>query len=160
MTVRAATTPAQLATFRVDDLLLGIDVRRIEEVLATQPVVPVPRARDGIIGLVNLRGRIVAAIDARQRLGLTARDPGASCVHVIIEARSGPVSLVVDREGDVVDVDPGGLLEAPVRVDSRIRRLVTGVQPLEGDVLLVLDVDRLVQEGGDERGPGHAGSRH
>jgi purine-binding chemotaxis protein CheW len=160
MTIRAATTPSQLATFRVDDLLLGIDVSRIEEVRATQPVVPVPLAQDGIIGLVNLRGRIVAAIDAGQRLGLTPRDPGSSCVHVIVGARSGLVSLVVDREGDVVDVDPGGLMETPARVDSRIRRLVMGVQPLKGDVVLVLDVDRTVQEGGDEGWSGYAGSRH
>lgn len=150
----------QLATFRIADLLLGIDVARVQEVLATQPIVPTPLAPAGVLGLVNLRGHVVAATDARARLGLPGWEASERHVHVII--RSGPRldSLVVDQEDVVVDVDPRERLEAPVTIGGAIREHVLGVHPVDGRMLLVLDVDRTLQVNAGEGRVGHAGAGH
>ena len=157
---RATATHAgtnALAAFHLADLLLGIDVERIQEVMAPLPTVPVRRAPDGVVGLVNLRGQIVAITDVRQRLGLPARESGAGCVHVIVRTGARLDGLVVDREGDVVAVAPGSRLEAPPTVDPGIRAYVTGIHALDGQVLLVLDVDRLLARAGEGRVE-HAGT--
>ena len=70
------TATRQFATFSLDGLLFGIEVGRIQEVLSYQEMTPVPLAPPAVLGLINLRGQIVAAVDLRRRLGLRERAPG------------------------------------------------------------------------------------
>ena len=67
--------PGVYCTFRVGGLLVGVDVERVQEVLHDPELTPVPLAHESVVGLLNLRGQIVTAIDARRRLGLTAAAP-------------------------------------------------------------------------------------
>jgi hypothetical protein len=62
-------TEHRFCSFTVGGLLFGIDVARVQEVLGTQPVTPVPLAQPSVVGLINLRGQVVTAVDARRRLG-------------------------------------------------------------------------------------------
>lgn len=135
---------ATLATFQVGGLLLGLDVSAVQEVLADQVVTPVPLAPAGVLGLVNLRGQLVTAVDARHRLGLDPRGADEPCVHFIIRSDDDVVSLVVDRATEVVDVDEGAYEEVPALVDEAIRTLVTGAYKLEHALLLVLHPGRAV----------------
>ena len=97
--------PRRYCTFGVGGLLLGIDVERVQEVLRDQEITPVPLADPSVLGLLNLRGQIVTAIDARHRLGLAERTPGQSVAHVIVRCADEAVSLAVDVEDEVVAVD-------------------------------------------------------
>ncbi|MEO5838343.1 MAG: chemotaxis protein CheW [Acidimicrobiales bacterium] len=129
-------------TFSVDGLLLGIAIEHVEEVLGDQAITPVPLSDAAITGLINLRGRIVTAIDARQRFGLTSRDDTAAPTVVVVRAHGEAVGLFVDRVGDVVEVDDDCLVEVPVTVAAPIRALATGAYMLAGDLMLVLDADQ------------------
>ena len=102
------------ATFSVHDRYLGVPVDRVQEVLRPQPVTRVPLAHPHIAGLLNLRGRIVTALDLRARLDLPTRadDGGAT---VIVAGPDGPLALQVDAVGDVVAVElPRGAEELTV----------------------------------------------
>ena len=133
----------RLATFWAGGLHLGIDVMVVQEVLGDEAITPVPLAPAGVLGLVNLRGQLITAVDARHRLGL-ATDPHQGGVHFIIRTQDEVVSLVVDREGDVVVVDDEAYEDVPELVDESIRTLVTGAYKMDHDLLLVLDADRTV----------------
>lgn len=126
----------------VGDLVLGVDVGRVQEVLGDVPVTPVPLADPSVTGLINLRGRIVTAVDARTRLGLPPRDEGRSVANVVMTAGGETVSLVVDAEDDVADVDGLSCEPVPETVASTIRTFVTGCYQLEERLMLVLDADR------------------
>jgi len=134
-------TAQAYCTFRVGTLLVGIDVARVQEVLHDTELTPVPLADDSVLGLLNLRGEIVTAIDARRRLGLDARPPEVRAAHVLVRCESEVVSLVVDAEDEVVEVD-GAADEVPETLGSAIRALVTGIHQLDTGLLLVLDPDR------------------
>jgi chemotaxis signal transduction protein len=95
----------QFCTFFVDDLFLGIDVQQIQEVIRYQAMTRVPLAAASISGLINLRGQIVTAIDLRCRLGLPLRKPGESPMNVVVRDGDNVISLLVDRIGDVLEVD-------------------------------------------------------
>ena len=136
-------TDLRVSTFWVDDLLLAVDVNRIQEVLHSQRITPVPLADPAVMGLLNLRGQIVTAIDARCRLGLPERDTNDNASHLIIESGGAPMSLVVDREGDVVNLRDDAL-EVPQTVDPAVRSLVTGVHKLDGALVLVVDIDHML----------------
>jgi purine-binding chemotaxis protein CheW len=135
-------------TFRVGGLLVGVDVERVQEILHDPELTPVPLAHDSVVGLLNLRGQIVTAIDARRRLGLDSRNPEERTAHVIVRCRSEAVSLVVDVEDEVVEVEAPH--DVPETFSSDIRQLVTGVHELDSRLLLVLDADRTLSVTADD----------
>ena len=134
----------RFCTFYVDRLLLGIAIERVEEVLRDRTITPVPLAHPDIAGLINLRGQIVTAVDARRRLGLTAGDGAAPPVIVVIRSGAEAVSLLVDRVGDVIEVEDDRFVEVPVTVGAAISALTTGAYKLDGNLLLVLDPDDML----------------
>ena len=128
-------------TFYVGDLFLGIEVERIQEVLRDSVVTAVPKAPSAILGLINLRGQIVTAVDLRTRFGLPNRDSEASSTILVLDGADELLSLVVDRAGDVVEVEDDHFEEPPDTLKSESRRLVRGAYKLEHRLLLVLDAD-------------------
>jgi len=140
----AGTPDRQFATFVVDNLLFGVDVRRVQEVLRYQEMTPVPRAADVIEGLINLRGQIVTAIDVRRRLGLRPREAGRTPMNVVVSSDDGAVSLLVDEIGDVLDVDESAFEQVPENIAPGIRDLTTGVYKLKDRLLLILDTVKAI----------------
>src|SRR5439155_869714 len=92
----------QFCTFLVRGMLFGLEVTRIQEVIRYQPLTAVPLTSPVIAGLINLRGQIVTAIDLRIRLGLPPREPDERPLNVVVRTADGPVSLLVDDIGDVI----------------------------------------------------------
>ncbi|MCL2613271.1 MAG: chemotaxis protein CheW [Nocardioidaceae bacterium] len=147
MTTDATLVEEQYCTFWVSGLFFGVAVAEVQEVLRTQPMTPVPRAADAVTGLINLRGQIVTAVDLRVRLGFPPRDPATAPMNVIVRSRGEVVSLLVDDIGDVIDLaEIGGVAPEPVpsNMPARVQDVVSGVRPLAGSILLVLDADRAV----------------
>lgn len=130
----------QLCTFRIGDLRVGIDVDRVQEVVADPAVTPVPLTDPAVAGLLNLRGQILTVIDGRARLGLDA-DGERGRTHVILHGKGEAVSLVVDADDEVVEIDEGALEEVPTTVSDAIRACAVGSHDLDGELLVVLDVD-------------------
>lgn len=138
---RTATT--QYCTFRLDDLLLGIEVRRVQEVIRPQPMTGVPMAPPEVQGLINLRGQIVTAVDLRHRLGMAPRGGDGPRMNAVIRLDDEAVSLLVDEAGDVVEPDVATLEPVPPTVSPRIRALVSGAYKLPDALLLVLDPEMI-----------------
>ena len=130
----------QLCTFRLAGLHVGIDIGRVQEVLTDPDVRPVPLASAAVVGLINLRGQILTVVDGRARLGLPPRE-SAGETHVILHEGGEAVSLVVDRDDEVIEIDPADLEAVPSTVNETIRAFTTGAYKLDDDLLLVLDVD-------------------
>jgi len=135
----------QYCTFEVVDLLVGIDVSRVQEVIRDQVMAPVPLAAEGIRGLINLRGQIVTALDLRTRLGLPPRPPGVRAMNAVVRRGDEVVSLLVDRTRDVVKPAEEQFEPVPQTVSESIRRLCVGTYKLDGRLLLILDVDAVLQ---------------
>lgn len=130
---------ARLCTFVVGDLLLAVPVEDVVEVVRGEQLTCVPLAPPEVVGLLNLRGRIVPALDARVRLGLAPAQAEAEAAHVILETDGEQISLVVDHEGEVVTVAASERYEIPETLPPDIRRLLTSAYRREGALLLVLD---------------------
>lgn len=148
-----------LCTFVIGDQLMGLPALRIQEVLRPRPLTPVPLTPSAVLGLMNLRGQIVTAIDLRQRLGYPPAAPAAPAgpddaasaegdvdvgtgVAIVVETDDGLVSLLVDTFGDVIEVDASAVRPPPATLNGPIRPYTRGVLTLEERLVLVLDVDR------------------
>ncbi len=98
------TERQKFSTFYLDGLLFGIEVEKIQEVLNYQEITPVPLAPPVVLGLINLRGQIITAVDLRQRLGLNTRADSRLSINIVIRSNQGALSLLVDEVGEVVEV--------------------------------------------------------
>ena len=134
----------QYCTFEVVDLLVGIEVKLVQEVLRHQQMTFVPLAPGGVKGLINLRGQIVTALDLRTRLGLERRPEGAFAMNAVIRHKDEVISLLVDRTRDVVEPTVEEFEPVPQTVSPQIRRLCTGTYKLAGRLLLILDTTKVV----------------
>jgi purine-binding chemotaxis protein CheW len=132
----------RLATFSLDDLFFGVEVRHVQEVICYQEMTPVPLAPPAIEGLINLRGQIVTAISLRRRLGLPDLDPMRTPMNVVVRREGEVVSLLVDQIGDVLEVDEALFEAPPITVSGAVRDVLRGVYKLNERLLLVLDVER------------------
>jgi len=135
----------QYSTFYIDDQFFGIEVLNVQEVLRYLEMTPVPMAPEVIKGLINLRGQIVTALDMRRRLGLQARQNGELPMNMIVRSEDGPVSLLVDEIGDVLEVPMDSYEPAPGNMPWEQRETIEGVYKLDGRLLLVLNTERVLQ---------------
>ncbi len=136
----------QICTFTLDGLFLGIDVNDIHEVLLAQPLTPVPLAHPIVSGLINMRGQIVAAIDLRRVLRLPARaadDPPP--VNVVVRNGAILVSLLVDKVGDVMEVESRLFTSPPDSTAAETRNLFRGAYQLSPQLLIVFDTNRAIE---------------
>lgn len=135
----------QLCTFLVKNLLLGLELEKVQEVLNYQEMTPVPLAPSVVAGLINLRGNIVTAIDLRRRLELEDRPPELLPTNVVLGEDLGSVALLADAIGDVVEVDQDAFEPRPETLEGVARYLIKGAYKLKNRLLLVLDTDSLLK---------------
>lgn len=138
----------QYATFEVDNQLFGIDVAKVQEVLSFHEYTPVPLAPTSIGGLFNLRGQVIAAVDLRVQLGLPARDFDGPAMNVIVRTEDESVSLLVDKIGEVIELEDEEVEPPPDTLTGQSRELITGAFKLDGRLMLALDTARAVYTGG------------
>lgn len=146
-TAKDLSTAAQYVSFWLDGQLLGVPVRHVQEVINTQTIARVPRARPEVAGLLNLRGQIVTAVDLRQRLGLRRRAENESSMNVVVRHEAESFSLLVDQVGDVIDA-PSDAMEPPPRtLDSRYKAVTEGIFRLEDRLFVILDLAAVLNIG-------------
>ena len=140
----------EYVSVRIGDQLFGAPVDAIREVFAPQSVTSVPQAPAEVAGLLNLRGRIVTAIDARRRLGLPPRETTESGMALGVERGSEIFGLIVDSVGEVLRRPRAELEPVPAHVDASWRSMVKGVHRLEKELLAVLDVSAVIGTAGNK----------
>ncbi len=137
----------QLCTFYIDEHLLGVDASVVQEVILRQRLTPVPLAPSVVLGVVNLRGQIVTAIDLRTGLGLETDKDTVPPVIVVLQVEEELVSFMVDRIGEVVQVNSNDFETTPETLQGVARGLLVGAYKLPGQLLLMLDPRKVADLG-------------
>ena len=134
----------EYVTATVGGQLFGLPISRVQDVFAPDRLTRVPLAPPEIAGLLNLRGRIVTAIDLRRRLGLDAPAGDAPRMAIGVEWKGESYGLLIDAIGEVLKLSTSGREDNPVNLDPGLARVSAGVHRLDGKLLVVLDVDRVL----------------
>jgi purine-binding chemotaxis protein CheW len=147
-TAAQAGEPAEgLVSVRIGQQTFGVPVLQVQDVIAQTALNRVPLGPPEVAGSLNLRGRIVTAIDMRRRLEMEPRGPGDSFMSVIVERNGELYALLVDDVGDVLWLRQDIHELPPVTVSSQWRGLCSGLYRLEDDLLLVLKIDEVLMLG-------------
>ncbi len=140
----------EFVTVIIAGQLFGLPISRVQDVFMLKDMTVVPLSIPEIAGVLNLRGRIITAIDMRERLGLPPRDDGEPPMAVGIEMDRESFGLVIDRIGDVLHLPVNDFDANPVNLDPRWKSVAQSIFMLEDQLLVLLDVDRVLELGDRE----------
>lgn len=135
---------SRICTFRVNGLLLGLKVSDVQEVVKSQHITPVPLAPPLVLGLVNLRGLVLPAVNLKWRIGLKSME-GDCGIHVVLRHGTELISLPVDSIEDVVTLDNHRRSNPPENLPLSLRDACAAAWDLGNQLLLELDPERLIR---------------
>ena len=135
----------EYVTALIGGQLFGLPISRVQDVFMPERLTRVPLALSEIAGVLNLRGRIVTVVDMRTRLGLPKAADGKPPMAVGVDLRGESYGLLIDQIGEVLRLPEDSREDNPVNLDSRMTKLAGGVHRLDGQLMVVLDVDRVLE---------------
>jgi len=144
-TASSAEELLQIVSFHIDEEEFGLEILRVQEIIRTAPLTRVPASPAFVEGVVNLRGRVIPVISLRKRFGLGPREADKETRIIVVEVTGTVLGLMVDAVSEVVRIKPE-TLEPPPRLGRVEREYVRGVAKLEGRLLILLDIERLMSE--------------
>ena len=136
---------AEYVTAMIGGQLFGLPISRVQDVFMPERLTRVPLSSSEIAGVLNLRGRIVTVVDMRARLGLPKNDDGKPPMAVGVDLRGESYGLLIDQIGEVLTLSDDSREENPVNLDPRMAKLAGGVHRLDDQLMVVLDVDRVLE---------------
>lgn len=144
MTDNHADSTQEFVTVRIGSQLFGLPIGRVHDVFIPEVITHVPLSAEEIAGVLNLRGRIITAIDMRRTLDLPSHQENINPKAVGIEYRGESYGLMIDSVGEVLALSPSQIEQNPINLDSRWAAVSDGVYRLEGELMVILNVDRVL----------------
>jgi purine-binding chemotaxis protein CheW len=132
-----------VVTVTIANQLFGIDITQVEDVFALQRVTPVPLAPPTVVGILNLRGRVVTALCLKRVLNVGSSPAGKRPMAVGMARGSELFGLIVDTVGDVIAVDPAKREAVPPHLKEKWARYALGIHKLDSGLLVELDAEKL-----------------
>ncbi|MBF0201244.1 MAG: chemotaxis protein CheW [Desulfamplus sp.] len=136
----------ELATFYVGKALCGIDILSIQEINKHFEVTTVPQAPEYVVGVLNLRGRIVTVLDVGKKLGLSQIRAGKQNRNIIVRSQDELVGLMVDSISDVVTADQDRIEPAPSNIGGVKGKYFKGVMKTSKALIGILDIEEVLKE--------------
>jgi purine-binding chemotaxis protein CheW len=143
--IDSAGSSTEYVTAMVGGQLFGLPIARVQDVFMPDRMTQVPLSSPDIAGILNLRGRIVTVIDMRCRLGVVEQKSEQPPMAIGIECRGESYGLLIDDIGEVMTLPDGMRENNPVNLDERLAQVSSGVIRLDSQLLMVLDIDRVLQ---------------
>lgn len=138
------TNQQQYIEVGIGDERYAIKIDEIHEIIRMQEITAIPRDKEYLLGVINLRGKIIPVISLRSRFGLPAEDYSKSTRIVVINYHGEMVGLVVDRVIKVATYNH--ILPPPERLGSEQSTYIEGIEGDRGDLVSILDIERLLQD--------------
>ena len=134
----------QLACFIIDELLCGIDIKWVQEINRKLALTQVPLSPDYVVGIMNLRGRIVTVINLGKKLGLAPCSMGGKSRVIIVDRDDEYIGLLVDGIKDVVTISATQITPPPANIDLKKGTFFSGACKLEDALISILDVEAVL----------------
>ncbi len=141
-----ADNTLQLCSFKLAEALFGLNTMLVQEIIKVPEITKVYQAPTEIVGIINLRGKIVTIIDLAIKLDLPTTVETKNRRIIIVESANEPFGLMVDYINDVIEIDGDELGTAPANVRSSQGRFISGVFRDEDQLIAVLNLEEIVNQ--------------
>ncbi len=146
---KTQSADVEFVTAWIAGQLFGLPITRVHDVFEAERITRVPLARAEVSGVLNLRGRVVTALDMRRRLGLPPREDAKNQMAIGIDHGGEAYGLLVDSMGEVLKLSADAMDAVPINLQQDWAAISAGVYRLEDRLMVVLDVDRVLDFGKD-----------
>ena len=138
----------QYMTFKCSDEIYGISIKYVNEIIVLSQITKVPETQDYLIGLINLRGKIIPVIDVRIRFGKEPLEYNDRTCVIVIDVKSTVIGLIVDAIDEVAAFAENEITPPPSVSDlaMQAKKYVFGIGRVNGEVKLLLDPDKLIND--------------
>ena len=138
----------QYMTFKCSDEIYGISIKYVNEIIGLSQITKVPETQDYLIGLINLRGKIIPVIDVRIRFGKEPLEYNERTCVIVIDVKSTVIGLIVDAIDEVAAFAENEITPPPSVSDlaMQAKKYVFGIGRVNGEVKLLLDPDKLIND--------------
>ena len=140
----------QYVTIRIAGQLFGLQVFDVHDILGPQKITKVPLTPPEVAGSLNLRGKIVTAMNMRESMGLPPLEGGKESMHVVVHHKGSDYSLLVDSVGEVLNLHQKDFERNPPTLDPRWGKASKGIFRLPEELMIVLDVDQILTTENEE----------
>ena len=131
-------------TFFFDDEEYAIEILKVQEIIGVMPITPVPRTPEYLLGVINLRGKVIPVIDLRARFGMdTVAWTEETCI-IVMQIDEAQMGMMVDKVSEVLDIAAGEIEDTPSFGAEVNTDYIMGIGKAEGKVRLLLDIDKVV----------------
>jgi purine-binding chemotaxis protein CheW len=141
-------------TFFLDGEEYGLEILKVREIIGRMPITRVPRTPASVLGVINLRGKVIPVVDLRSKFGLAPQPEGDRTCIIVVQARGLEFGVIVDRVSEVADVAASEVEEPPEFGTEVDTRYLLGLAKSGGRVKLLLDIDEVLsaQESAQAKG--------
>jgi purine-binding chemotaxis protein CheW len=137
----------QVVGFRIGRETFGLPISMVREIVRVPEITTVPNAPDYIEGVINLRGRIIPVVDLRKRFGVKSVEPNKKNRIVVVELGTRAIGLIVNSASEVLRIPPSEIEEPHSVFQEGELDFITGVGKLNGRLVILLDLERILQRG-------------
>ena len=135
----------ELATFYIGGALCGINILNIQEINKHFDITSVPQSSDYVVGILNLRGKIVTIIDLGKKLELSEIKQEKENRNIIVNSNDEHIGLLVDSISDVVDSTEDQVEPPPSNLDGIKGKYFSGVLKTEDKLIGILNIEEVLK---------------
>jgi len=136
----------QLVVFELADESYGVEISRVQDINRMQEITEIPHAPESVVGVINLRGRVIPVVDLRTRFGMPGAEHTKSTRIVVVQMGEEPIGMIVDAVSQVLRI-PTKIIEPPSPVLSGVdSRYLLGIAKLEDELVILLDLDYVLSK--------------
>jgi purine-binding chemotaxis protein CheW len=136
----AAAKPGRYLTFVLDKQQYAVPIMAVREINQLCEITPVPKTPPFVLGVINLRGKIIPVADLRLKFGMSKSEFTRQTCIVVIETDSGHVGMVVDEVNDVVELHGSHIEPAPHLGSRAEMQFLMGIGKFQERVLILIDI--------------------
>jgi len=142
----SASSSVEIATFYVGEALCGMDILKIQEINKQMEMTNVPQVSDYVLGILNLRGRIVTVIDIGRKLGLFSSKIDNKSRNIIVNSQNEYIGILVDSISDVVVAEKDQIEPPPSNIGDLQGTYFEGVYKTDKNLIGILDVEQVLKD--------------
>jgi purine-binding chemotaxis protein CheW len=140
------TQKGRFLTFALGNEIYGIEIKHVTEIIGIQAITELPELPEYIMGIINLRGKIIPVMDVRLRFKKEFREYNDRTCIIVIDIGEVSIGLIVDSVSEVLSIDEQNIVEPPRLNNGQQNRYIKNIGKVDNEVKLLLDCEKLLTE--------------
>ena len=132
----------QIVCFKIGNEEYGVDILQVQEIQKVPKILKLPFSKDHILGVIDLRGKVIPIVDLGKKFGIIA-DLSKSSRIVVVDIGGKKIGLAIDAVTNVIKIDTDKIDPPPPVVKGIASKYIIGVAKLKVGFVVVLDINQI-----------------